>query len=251
MNELSEAVKNKLCEGINRTETKLKTSQKPETSLACTENHMDVRYCVKDEPCGTQTAATINCEGCTPKPKETREKPSDPTVPIIVGVGFLFVLVTLIAVGARLYLVRRNRKSMMMLPSKEVEFESGEYEHVENEMEDFRGGRFRSDSDFAREDERRSDSPLPYDDIEELAEAQPLTAAADAADASEGGSMHEDKVTYEGEDPQDNYDDIEAAPEITKAEVHDSPKATSGHDAAAPPGPVQGDGDYLVPGQDG
>lgn len=62
-----------------------------------------------------------------------------------------------------------------------------------------------------------------------------------------------DGVTYEVDDPQENYDDIEASPEITEteAEVHDSPQTTPESIAAAPPEMVQGDDDYLVPGQDG
>ena len=62
-----------------------------------------------------------------------------------------------------------------------------------------------------------------------------------------------DGVTYEVDDPQENYDDIEACPEITQteAEVHNSPQTTPEGDAEAPQGLVQGDEDYLVPGQDG
>lgn len=56
-----------------------------------------------------------------------------------------------------------------------------------------------------------------------------------------------DEVTYEVDDPQENYDDIEASPEFTKAEVYDSPQTTPENVA----GLVRGDEDYLVPGQDG
>lgn len=60
-------------------------------------------------------------------------------------------------------------------------------------------------------------------------------------------------MTYEVDDPQENYDDIEAVPEITetKAEVHDSPQTTPESVVAAPPDLVEGEEDYLVPGQDG
>lgn len=59
-------------------------------------------------------------------------------------------------------------------------------------------------------------------------------------------------MTYEVDDPQENYDDIDASPEIaqTKAEVHGSPQLMPESRAAAPQESVQGD-DYLVPGQDG
>lgn len=62
-----------------------------------------------------------------------------------------------------------------------------------------------------------------------------------------------DGVTYEVDDPQENYDDIEAGPEISqiKAEVHNSPQTTPESVAVAPSGLVRGDEDYLVPGQDG
>lgn len=56
-------------------------------------------------------------------------------------------------------------------------------------------------------------------------------------------------MTYEVDEPQENYDDIDTSPEIaqTKAEVYDSPQPTP---AVAPQKSVQAD-DYLVPGQDG
>lgn len=59
-------------------------------------------------------------------------------------------------------------------------------------------------------------------------------------------------MAYEVDDPQENYDDIDASPEIaqTKAEVHDSPPPTTESYAVAPQKSVQED-DYLVPGQDG
>lgn len=61
-----------------------------------------------------------------------------------------------------------------------------------------------------------------------------------------------DGVTYEVEDPQESYDDIDASPEITqtKAEVHDSPQPTPESSAVAPH-QLKQEGDYLVPGQDG
>lgn len=58
-------------------------------------------------------------------------------------------------------------------------------------------------------------------------------------------------MIYEVDDPQENYEDIEAKIIQTEAEVHNSPQATPESDAAPPPGLAQGDEDYLVPGQDG
>ena len=60
-------------------------------------------------------------------------------------------------------------------------------------------------------------------------------------------------MTYEVDDPQENYDDIEASPEVTqtKAQVYNTPKSPTESVAVAPPGLPKGDEDYLVPGQDG
>lgn len=60
-------------------------------------------------------------------------------------------------------------------------------------------------------------------------------------------------MTYEVDDPQENYDDIEASPEISqiKAEVHNSPQITPENVVVTPSGLVRRDEDYLVPGQDG
>lgn len=56
-----------------------------------------------------------------------------------------------------------------------------------------------------------------------------------------------DGESYEVDDPRENYDDIEASSEITKAEVHDSHEHTSEIFTRYPD---QGE-DYLVPGIDG
>ena len=58
-----------------------------------------------------------------------------------------------------------------------------------------------------------------------------------------------DGVSYEVEDPQENYDDIDA-PEITQteAEVHASPQTMPEREVK--PELVEGDDDYLVPGQE-
>lgn len=60
-------------------------------------------------------------------------------------------------------------------------------------------------------------------------------------------------VTYEVDDSQENYDDIDASSEAaqTRAEVHDGPQTSQKTDEAALQEPVQKDEDYLVPGQDG
>lgn len=62
-----------------------------------------------------------------------------------------------------------------------------------------------------------------------------------------------DSVTYEVEESQENYDDIDASPEDTEttAEVHDGPRPAPEGDAGVPKEQAQNNEDYLVPGQDG
>lgn len=61
-----------------------------------------------------------------------------------------------------------------------------------------------------------------------------------------------DEVTYEVEDPQESYDDIDTIPGPTQttAEVHDSPETSHDLNTAAP-GLVERDEDYLEPDVDG
>lgn len=154
---------------------------------------------------------------------------------------------------------------------------------------------FRSESDITERD-ARSASSLPYDDIDEVVEAQPLTSQAASTGALRGRSIQQDGtlnqsdgkfqshhtilscwllltlsavtptkflyaavflftdgVTYEVDDPQENYDDIDVSPEVTQttAEVHDSLAPTPESNTGAPPEVVQEDGDYVEPDKDG
>ncbi|XP_045911254.1 scavenger receptor cysteine-rich type 1 protein M130 isoform X2 [Micropterus dolomieu] len=221
-----------------------------ETHLHCTTDHMDIKHCVIHEHCSNVVPAEIYCTGYVikPPPKEIRKPIS--IVPILLGVGLLLVLVIVIVVFIRIFIVKKAKNvSSRMFPRQEVEFESGDYEDVkskENEMEESHRGRFRSEAEVITESDTRSNASFSYDDIDEAAEAQPLTSKAATAGPT-------DEVTYEVEDPQENYDDIEASPEIsqTKVEVHDSPQTTPESIAAASPALVQEDEDYLVPGHDG
>ncbi|KAF1390871.1 hypothetical protein PFLUV_G00062580 [Perca fluviatilis] len=226
-----------------------------EILLECNNDHQNITYCVSQKPCKDAQPAEIYCDGYVPK-KETDPVPPPPNILyIILGVGFLLVLVILIVVFVRICIVKKAKKkamnfSLRKLSRKEVEFESGDYEDVkDNEMEDFNLSRFKSETEVITENDARSTSSFPYDDIDE---AQPLTSQV-ATDADSRNNINQDGVTYEVDDPQENYDDIEACPEITQteAEVHNSPQTTPESDAEAPQGLVQGDEDYLVPGQDG
>lgn len=62
-----------------------------------------------------------------------------------------------------------------------------------------------------------------------------------------------DGVTYEVDDIQEGYDDVDASSEIlqTTVEVHDAPMTTSESKAAASAGLLKRDEDYLAPGKDG
>ncbi|KAM7404253.1 hypothetical protein PAMP_011619 [Pampus punctatissimus] len=236
-----------------------------ETSLDCSKGKKDIRYCVLPMSCKNNNPAEIYCEGYVGKEPEQKDTNKNP-LSIILGVVFSLVLVILIVVFVRIRIARKakdakNMASRMFSRKDVVEFESGEYADVSsrtNEMDDFSRGRFRSEAGFFTEHEARSTSSFPYDDIDEVEEALPLTAQAYAAGASGGGDIPESAfdqngVTYEVDDPLENYDDIEADPVITQtqAEVHSDPKNTPEGNAGAPPGLVQDAEDYLEPGQDG
>uniref|UniRef100_A0A3Q1HC17 SRCR domain-containing protein n=1 Tax=Anabas testudineus TaxID=64144 RepID=A0A3Q1HC17_ANATE len=229
------------------------------TSLECTEDHMDIRHCVSTKPCGEVKPAEIYCNGYVPPPPKPPVTPGPPIIPIILGLGVALILVILIVIFVRIYMIKKARNAAKfpatMLSQNEMEFESGEFEDLKaNEMDDFSRGRFRSDAEFVTENDAQSASSVPYDDIDEVTESQPLTSQATTAVASGGDFIHEDRngVTYEVDDPQENYDDIDASPDFTqtKAEVHDSHQPPPESYPVAPQKLVQED-DYLVPGQDG
>ncbi|XP_040910475.1 scavenger receptor cysteine-rich type 1 protein M160 isoform X2 [Toxotes jaculatrix] len=241
--------------------SQLTNTKEVNISLECTANHMDIRHCVTKVAQRRDTPEEIQCPDYVKESKNSKTPVNPPTVPIILGVALFLVLLVVIIVAVRIWIVRRNQ---LRMPSrKEVEFESGDYEDVtskENEMEDISRHRFRSESEVVMENDGHSISSLPYDDIDEVAESQPLTRQATTAGTSRDNNVPEgaldqrdDGVTYEVDDPQGSYDDIEPSPETTqtKAEVHDSPKTPAESDTVAPPDLVQGEMDYLVPGQDG
>ncbi|XP_047464036.1 scavenger receptor cysteine-rich type 1 protein M130 isoform X2 [Mugil cephalus] len=237
-------------------------------SLSCSQGCNDVKYCIKKASCYAGAFYKIYCNGYVP-PVIPDEVTPVSAVTVVIGVGLTLLILIIIVVFVRFYMIKRSRRSRVvsrMLSGKEMEFESGEYEDVmdkSDEMEDFvedRRERFRSEGESFRGRDRRSISSLNYDDIDVENEGRPLNAR-DATDAAwEVENVHEDGATYEVDDPQESYDDIEGPPETTetKAEVHDDHKATPEGNAAAAaaaasaaPEPPQGGGDYLVPGQDG
>ncbi|XP_024655050.2 scavenger receptor cysteine-rich type 1 protein M130 [Maylandia zebra] len=241
----------KLCEEINNETHSGSTEDKQvslETTLEFTDVTMDVKRSVKQRSCGNVSPAEILCYEPPPTPPPP---PSTPIAPIIVGVGFLLVVVILILVFLRFYLkrARKSNVSPRMLQDKEMEFESGEYEDVtnkENEMEDLSHGRTRSEAELISEKDGQNVSS--YEDVE-ADEARPLTFQGTTVINI---NTHEDGVTYEVEDPQENYDDIDTIPGTTQttAEVHESLETSHDLNSAAP-GLVERDEDYLEPDVDG
>lgn len=268
LEEFPDHLKNKLCDkcggyvGASR-QTQL-NKEKLKLALNCSEDYKSIQHCVKQSK-GDCIPAEIYCANHVPSTPPPPPPPPIQVVPIILGVGLTLIVVILIVVFVRVCIVRRAKRPMYAasrtFEREEVEFESGDYEDVKgksNEMEALSQGMFRPNSDIIMESDGRSNTSLPYDDIDEAVEAQTSPAATAAASGDkffrEGAlDQSSDGVTYEVDDPQENYDDIEAGPEISqiKAEVHNSPQTTPESVAVAPSGLVRGDEDYLVPGQDG
>ncbi|XP_061590889.1 antigen WC1.1 [Cololabis saira] len=282
----STELQEKLCRGLNCTPKMLQGDQRPQdmsgmtTSLACKSGAKDLKYCVNLHAPKTKKPAVFYCHGY--EKEKTIETPSVPTVAIVLGVGVAVVSVILIAVFARYYFIRRNKKRRMSRNDGEF-YESGEYEDVDklSEMDDFGRDGFGADSELMGEKDRLSASSLPYDDVDEVTEGQPLTPPRSSEAPQDegkdgkfrptlklillrGNANHSfflwNGVTYEVEDVQENYDDIDADPGAgadadadpgeaprTTAQVHDAPDPG----AAPPAGRLQEDGDYLVPGEDG
>ncbi|XP_034733491.1 antigen WC1.1 [Etheostoma cragini] len=247
----------------NPINSKTQAPKKVETSLTCTEDHLDIRFCVEQKSCEKVQPAEIYCDGYKAEIINPIQPPPSP-MPVILGVALSLLLVIAIVLVVRICIVKKAKKKAMnfsfeiarKLSRTEVAFESGDYEDVkDNEMEDLSLSRFKSEAKVIMENDLQSTSSFHYDDIDDT----PLTAQAatdaDLRDYINKGDPNEstDGVTYEVEDPQENYDDIEACPEITQteAEVHNSTQTTLESVAEAPQGLVEGDDDYLVPGQDG
>ncbi|XP_032375668.1 scavenger receptor cysteine-rich type 1 protein M160 [Etheostoma spectabile] len=248
------------CGGHKKTVDKNTINSKPqapedmETSLTCTEDHLDISFCVHRKRCTKVHPAEIYCDEYDPEIKKTVQTPTSP-MPIILAVTLSLVLVIVIVLVVRICVVKKAKKKAVNAASRklsraEVAFESGDYEDVkDNEMEALNRSRFESETKVITENDLQSTSSFHYDDIDDT----PLTSQA-ATDINKGDpSESTDGVTYEVDDPQENYDDIEACPGITQteAEVHNSTQTTPESDAEVPQGLVEGDDDYLVPGQDG
>ncbi|XP_034393319.1 scavenger receptor cysteine-rich type 1 protein M130 [Cyclopterus lumpus] len=202
-----------------------------ETMLNCKDSNQEMKYCLSNQPCEKVIPAEIYCDEYDVRPTNSPKESATPMWTTMVGVGFTLLLVTLIVTFIVICLVKSANKGQnvsRMLSRKEVEFESGAYDDVmsqSNEMEELNRGRFRSESEVVTENDAQSTFSLPYDDIEGPAVAQPLTSRAAAAPGNDGApGQSAEGATYEVDDQQESYDDIEVSPEIlqTEAEVHNS-----------------------------
>ncbi|KAK1897917.1 Scavenger receptor cysteine-rich type 1 protein M160 [Dissostichus eleginoides] len=229
------------------------------TTLSCTKDNNDPIHCVQKNSCANKKPAEIYCNGYVAE-IIIRGDHSTPIVGIILG-SFVSDQFN---VSCSFDAVRIFRKRMSTKEA-EIEIESGDYDNVpdmSNQMEDLGAARFREDGSFHSRN-----------DVSDAAEMQPLTLQT--LTAAEGEHLLQDVpmdkvsgkfcsslipsvytvflttdgVTVEEEDSQEDYDDIEAFPEFTQteAEVHESPQEST----AEEPLLVEGDDDYLVPGQDG
>ncbi|XP_029363298.1 antigen WC1.1 isoform X1 [Echeneis naucrates] len=264
---LSETAKKQLCEMLrqcgppsNDIGDNYPKEKEMGVSLECSHNHMDIKHCVTNMSCKDEKPAEIYCKGYVPTPKVPRSRPIS-TVSILLGVGLFLVLVILITIFVRIWIVKKTKRSkrMNMQSMNEEEFESGNYEDItdkENEMKDLSHGGFRSEAEVVTD--ARSTSSLPYDDIDEVGEAQPLTSPAATTGAQRENYIQDqspahDGVTYEVDDQQESYDDIEPSPKNmqTEAEVHNNPTNTTESNRVVPPLSRQKDGEYLEPDLDG
>ncbi|XP_038130233.1 scavenger receptor cysteine-rich type 1 protein M160 [Cyprinodon tularosa] len=258
---ISETIKEELCKELvcnNKTQPikNKKAETRVETSLVCPNNRLkNLRYCINDT-CSSGKSANIQCVGyTTPPPSSPPTAPPDP-IPIVVGVLLCLILVVLIVIFVR-YRINRRKMKAMRPPAdmEEADWDSGEYEDVDksDEVDSFRRGRFKSDSEGPGEGDVDSRRSYNYDDIDEVAEDQPLTPQGSVVHATKPDKTDKDSVTYEVEESQENYDDIDASPEDTEttAEVHDGPRPAPEGDAGVPKEQAQNNEDYLVPGQDG
>nr|XP_043895017.1 scavenger receptor cysteine-rich type 1 protein M160 isoform X2 [Solea senegalensis] len=211
-----------------------------ETALDCTDDHNDIKYCVTQRSCKGVIPAHIYCNGYKDDSDENKRKNSHSIAPIILAVGLCLALIIVIVIFIQICILKKVKnfwkKPARTVSRKEIQFESGDYEEV-SKNDDVEDSRVRSEAEVAvTENDPHSSSSFHYDDIDEAEEAQPLT------------SHHtQDTVTYEVDDLGENYDDIEAAPEISKttAEVHRSPNPSGVGGAVAPPGTEQEEGDYV------
>ncbi|CAG5958728.1 unnamed protein product, partial [Menidia menidia] len=121
----------------------------------------------------------------------------------------------------------------MMLPGEEEEFESGNYEDVlekSNELEDFGRGRRGSGAGLLRGPDMGSSVSIPYDDVDEAAGGLTKEGALDQSDGKFWPRFH--GVTYEVEEGQESYDDVDAFPEANRTTAELSAFASGPPEAA-------------------
>ncbi|KAM9751940.1 scavenger receptor cysteine-rich type 1 protein M160 [Menidia menidia] len=218
-------LKQQLCEeiGCPFTQSEETTAVDIESNLMCPSVYNDFKYCVKDllSSNDNRPIEVTFCPGYEPARTPPREPTQTRWPLVVIGVGVVLIVLIVAAVFLRSYITNRARRSMlppgMMLPGEEEEFESGNYEDVlekSNELEDFGRGRRGSGAGLLRGPDMGSSVSIPYDDVDEAAGGLMKEGALNQSD---------DGVTYEVEEGQESYDDVDTFPEAnrTTAEVHE------------------------------
>ncbi|XP_034027370.1 scavenger receptor cysteine-rich type 1 protein M160 [Thalassophryne amazonica] len=230
---------------VNNTEKELLNL---ETQLDCKSNYEDINPCVRYKPCGMSKPAEIYCEGYEIKRPDVVETSQNTILWIVLGVVSFILVLILLFVFMRVWILKKgkNEKVIIMKLSlrKQVEAENSDSKDDQSKAteptDDF--GTFRSETHIIIENDRRSISS--YDDIDkaEEAAAQPLTSSSPS---DSGHFMDKEMVTYEVDDPRENYDDVASSPETeAKVDVHNSGEAAPPSSTEAPPGSEPARGDY-------
>ncbi|KAM4610649.1 scavenger receptor cysteine-rich type 1 protein M160 [Polymixia lowei] len=253
---LSNDVKSHLCTMLNCGEVatavpnKEKNYRRLETELVCSDQHLDVKYCVRTGSCHNKKPAEIYCTKYVPT-----VPPSLPVKMIVaLSLGALcLIIVIVLSVFLRKCILNKGKR---ISARRETAFESGDYEDVGSNGNEMRfvahtGPMLNAPKRVVKEEDVEIASSSSYDDIadEEEAATQPLTSGDHGAVTNDS----EDALSYEVEDLQESYDDVATGPEILEmaAEVHVSPKAKSASDPEARTAEILQDEDYLEPDQEG
>ncbi|RVE70199.1 hypothetical protein OJAV_G00062070 [Oryzias javanicus] len=223
--------------------------------LECPTDCKDLKYCVRQQPCGRQThGLIIECQGF--ETVEPKVEESNNTMPLVVGFVMSLLVLILTAVLVCVWMVRRARKAILskMLPDREADQDSESYDDVDQPRElDLKHENIFAETEFIKETDIQSASSLEYDDVDKAPETQPLTPQVFIPPASKGNFGHQQIAgqnikMYEVDDPHDYSNHTEDVPADmqTTVEVHIEPKATAEHHAEPPE-----EEDYLAPDQDG
>ncbi|CAL8278892.1 unnamed protein product [Boreogadus saida] len=226
-------------------------------SLACTQEHINISYCVRKDSCKGAKAAEIYCDGYVAQlpPEQT-----DLRLPVGVAAGTVALL---LAVGV-VFLLRRHILRRGIPKRRGMEVETSDYDDV--------GSSVNGKASLSRMDSRSlpaaeaqwndSDSASQsYDDIAEEGPGESLSLMK--AEAPEEGTPEDNpKICYSDVVPsskaadsgspgvdilEDNDDVLEPEPKIaeTAAEAGGGPRTPHRELPEVPPDDMEGDHDYL------